>query len=221
MWFPPVDAYASAHDYRLYVWTKATCPPVDISFFSPVLGRTFTECASWRSNVLAQMASLHPALVVFGIAPNYDSAYQVVQNGPAWLSGLAQMISTVRADGSRVMVMGSAPSPPEDIPDCLSAHLDQVSACDFRRAGHRISGGGLDGLDLSGAAAEAATVRQAGGSYVDVAPWFCTSTACLVVVDNLLVYRDNSHITVSYADYLAPLVGDEMAEALTARAPST
>jgi peptidoglycan/LPS O-acetylase OafA/YrhL len=218
MWFPAVDAYANANGYRLYVWTKATCPPVDISFFSPALDRTFTECTEWRDNAVAQMAAMRPALVVLGIAPNYDSAYDVVENGPAWLNGLAQIISAIRGDGSRVLVMGSVPSPPDNIPDCLSANLNQVSACDFSRAGHRISGGGLDGVDLAGDAAEEATVRNAGAWYVEVAPWFCTSTACLAVVDNLLVYWDNSHITVSYATYLAPLVGDEMAGALTGSA---
>ena len=31
-----------------------------------------------------------------------------------------------------------------------------------------------------------------------------------MIVDNLLVFRDNSHITVPYAAYLAPLVNDEV-----------
>ncbi|HLH46328.1 MAG TPA: SGNH hydrolase domain-containing protein, partial [Acidimicrobiales bacterium] len=207
-----VDAYANAHHYRLYVWTKATCPPVDVSFFSPDLGRTFTECAEWRAADEAAMARLHPALVVFGIAPDYDAAYQIVQNGPAWLGGLRRSIKALRADGARVLVMGSAPSPPDVIPDCLSAHLDDVAACDFSRVGHRIGGGGLDGV--LPAADEEAAARAAGASYVDVTPWFCTSQHCVAVVDNLLVYRDNSHITVPYATYLAPLVGDEMSAAL-------
>ena len=44
--------------------------------------------------------------------------------------------------------------------------------------------------------------------------------ACLTVVDNLLVYRDDSHITVTYASYLAPLVGDEMTEAMERVVPA-
>jgi hypothetical protein len=184
------------------------------------LGRTFTECTEWRNNALAAMASLHPALVVFGIAPNYDSAYDIVQNGPAWLAGLAQIISTIRATGSPVLVLGSVPSPPQDIPDCVSAHLDHLEACNFLRAGQRNSGGGLDGIDLAGAAAEATTVARAGDRYADPEPWFCTSNACLAVVDNLLVYRDNSHITVTYATYLAPLIGDEMTEAMEGPVPA-
>jgi hypothetical protein len=165
------------------------------------------------------MASLHPALVVLGIAPNYDSAYDIVQNGPAWLSGLTQMITSVRATGAGVLVLGSAPSPPGYVPDCLSAHLGNVAACNFPRVGHRISGGGLDGIDVPGTDAEQAAVSRAGATYAADASWFCTAATCLTVVDNLLVYRDNSHITVPYATYLAPLVGDEMSLALSG--PST
>jgi hypothetical protein len=214
MWFPSVDAFANAHGYQLYVWTKAACPPVAITLFSPVLDRTWTECQEWYDNALARIAATRPALVVLGIAPNYDAAYHLVQNGPAWQSGLASTLSHIHQDGSRVLVLGSAPSPFTNVPDCLSGHIDDTSACAFSPVGQRISGGGLVGIDQPGAAAEAATVRAGGGIYANVAPWFCTSTVCDVVVQNLLVYRDNSHITVPYADYLAPLVGDEMTLAL-------
>ena len=215
MWFPAVDAYANANGYRLYVWNKAACPPVAISLFSPVLDRAWTECSQWYANVLARVAQTRPSLVVLGIAPNYDAAYGVVQNGPSWQAGLASTIRTLRHDGSRVLVLGSAPGPVYPVPDCLSAHLTDVASCDFSPIGRRVSGGGLVGMDQPGDAAEAATVTSAGGVYADVRPWFCTSSVCDVIVDNLLVYRDQSHITVPYADYLAPLVGDEMALALS------
>lgn len=213
MWYPAVDAYAVDHHYRLYVWTKAACPPVDISLFSPVLGRTDTECAAWRAGVLSRLASLHPSLVVLGVAPNYDAAYGVVQDGPAWNRGLTKVIRAVRSTGAKVVVMGSIPSPPDNIPICLSAHPDDVADCDFPRVGHRISGGGLDGNDQPGTEAEAEAVRAAGADYVYLERWFCGPVTCPVIVDNLLVYRDNSHITVPWADYLAPLVDDELAVA--------
>lgn len=214
MWFPAVDAWANAHSYRLYVFTKAACPPVHVTLFSPVLDRTWTECSQWYSDALATIGQLRPALVVLGIAPNYDSAYDVVQDGPAWLSGLATTLDAVRAAGGRVVVLGSVPSPPTDIPDCLSGELDDVAACEFSPVGQRVSGGGLVGIDQAGARAEATTVTSAGGRYVDVDPWFCTATTCDVIVDNLLVYRDNSHITVTYADYLSPMVEDAMSATL-------
>lgn len=210
MWYPAVDAYAVAHHYRLYVWTKAACPPVDISLFSPVLGRTDTECAAWRAGVLARLASVQPSMVVLGVAPNYDAAYGVVQDGPAWNRGLQKVIRAVQSTGAKAVVMGSIPSPPDNIPICLSAHPDDVADCDFPRVGHRISGGGLDGNDQPGTEAEAAAVRAAGADYVHLERWFCGPVTCPVIVDNLLVYRDSSHITVPWADYLTPLVDDEL-----------
>jgi peptidoglycan/LPS O-acetylase OafA/YrhL len=215
MWFPPVDAYANANGYELHVWTKAACPPVAITLFSPVLDRTWTECSQWYANVMARIATTHPSLVVLGIAPNYDAAYHVVQNGPAWQSGLAATIAAIRRAGSQALVLGSAPGPVTDVPVCLSAHLGNVGACEFSPVGRRVSGGGLVGIDGPGDEAEAATVRSSGAVYADIAPWFCTPTVCDVVVDNLLVYRDDSHVTVPYADDLAPLVGDEMSLALS------
>lgn len=215
MWFPAVEAWANANSYRLYVWTKAACPPVDITLFSPVLDRTWTECSQWYGNIIAQIKVDRPSLVVLGIAPNYDAAYDVVQNGPAWQAGLASTLTAVRKAGSRALVMGSVPGPLLNVPDCLSANLDDMSACNFSPIGRRVSGGGLVGIDQSGDAAEAKTVSSNGGLYANASPWFCTATVCDVVVDNLLVYRDDSHITLPYAQYLAPLVGDEMTLALS------
>jgi hypothetical protein len=89
-----------------------------------------------------------------------------------------------------------------------------VQACDIA-AGEARDGIGLVGYDTAGLKAERRTVEAAGGFFVNVEPWFCTATVCPAIVDNLLVFRDNSHITVPYATYLAPLVADELNLALS------
>jgi hypothetical protein len=38
-WFPALDRAARTRRWRLVSLTKTTCPPVQLSFFSPVLGR--------------------------------------------------------------------------------------------------------------------------------------------------------------------------------------
>jgi peptidoglycan/LPS O-acetylase OafA/YrhL len=213
MWFPAVDELANARHWRLVVWTKATCPPVDITMVSPDLGRTYFECDEWRTTVTSLIDGMHPYLVLLGIAPNYDAPYDVVQDGPAWLSGLERSVRTLRSSGARVLVLGSIDSPDWVVPDCLSAHLDDVGACNVTpRDTH--DGPGLVGYDNAGIIAERTAVVRGGGSFVDVKPWFCANTTCPVIVDNVLVFRDNSHITVQYAEYLAPLIGDEVDLAL-------
>jgi peptidoglycan/LPS O-acetylase OafA/YrhL len=209
MWFPALDALANARHWRLVVWTKATCPPVDVTLVSPDLGRTYFECDEWRADVMSLIQSMRPLLVVLGVAPNYDAAYDIVQDGPAWLAGMERSVRRLRASGARVLVLGSIDSPDWVVPDCLSAHIYDAVACNVTpRQTH--DGPGLVGYDNAGIIAERTAVVRGGGAFVDVKPWFCAPSTCPVIVNNLLVFRDNSHLTVQYADYLAPLVNDEV-----------
>jgi peptidoglycan/LPS O-acetylase OafA/YrhL len=205
MWWPAVDYAADQHHWKLLTLTKATCPPIDISVFSPVLGRHFSECDAWRQSVLARIAAVHPALVILGVARHYTSVYGFTPYDQQWLNGMAQMIRTIRPMGSKVMVIGPVPKPPELVPDCLSAHLDDATACTVR----------VDqAFNTAGLPLEETTVRAAGGSYVDTRPWFCTRGTCAVIVDNLEVWRDDNHITATYSTYLGPAISAELAEIL-------
>jgi hypothetical protein len=51
---------------------------------------------------------------------------------------------------------------------------------------------------------------KAGAVVVDPVPWFCTPTTCPVVVGNILVYRDDSHISMPYVRLLAPLLAERL-----------
>jgi hypothetical protein len=41
---------------------------------------------------------------------------------------------------------------------------------------------------------------------IDPTPWFCTRTTCPIVVGNVLVYKDFSHISTYYARTLVPML---------------
>ena len=200
MWFPAVDQAARQFGWKLITWTKATCPPFPLPIFSPELGRTFTECDEWRADVLDQIAAIHPALVILGVARHYTDIYNFTPYSPVWLSGLGQEVGAIRQLGAQVMVFGPIPKPPFDVPGCLSAHLTDATACTVPLG---------VGINASGMAAEKSVVTQNGGSYVDTEPWFCTTSTCAVMVDNLVVYRDDNHLTQTYASFLTPVVESE------------
>jgi peptidoglycan/LPS O-acetylase OafA/YrhL len=208
MWFPAVDRAANQYGWRLVTWTKATCPPFPVPIFSPVLGRSFTECDEWRADVLHELAAMHPALVILGVARHYTDIYNFTPYSDVWLSGLGQEVGAIRSTGAQVMVMGPIPKPPFDVPGCLSAHLTDASACTVPLS---------TGIDSNGMAAERAIVERNGGTYVDTEPWLCAGSSCVVMVDNLVVYRDDNHLTQTYAGFLAPVVGPTMQEALAGK----
>ena len=88
------------------------------------------------------------------------------------------------------------------VPDCLSAHPDEPSACvrDRKAAINRPARRKLI----------EETVRAGGATVIDPAPWFCTATQCPSVIGNILVYRDQHHMTTAYSRLLAPLLGDAL-----------
>ncbi len=212
MWFPAVESTANQLGLNLYTWTKSTCPPLMIAIFSPVLGRDYTECDQWRQNVLARIAQVHPALVILGVARHYTDIYGFTPYSAQWLQGLSAMVSAIRQLGPKVLVIGPVPKPPFDVPGCLSVHLTSATACTVPLS---------RGINVPGKLAEEHAVAAAGGSYLDPDPWFCTATTCAVMVDNLLVYRDDNHLTATYASYLAPAVTDELGVVLGAPPPTT
>jgi hypothetical protein len=194
MWFPAVEQAAERYSWKLYAWTKDTCPPLVIPVISPDLGRAYTECTTWRNEVLQEIAEIHPALVILGVARHYSPIYGFTVYSSQWMNGLEQMISQIRALGSRVLVMGPIPKPTFTVPNCLSENLSAAQNCASPRD---------SAVDIRGMREEEATVASAGGSYVNTLFWFCTKESiCPPIVDDVLVYRDDNHITATYASFL-------------------
>jgi peptidoglycan/LPS O-acetylase OafA/YrhL len=203
-WFPAIDRLANQQHDALVVMAKATCPPIDITIFQPELGHSYTECDAWRTAELQRMATLRPAVVILGFSREYGIADDhVVVDGQAWLAGLAEMITTIEHDsGARVVLMGDDPYPQQSTPDCLSQNLSDTATCSIPRHYPYYNPGGIP--------QEKAVTASTGAGYVDTDPWFCISTTCTVIVGNMLVYRDDNHISATYASWLTPLVGAHM-----------
>ncbi|MGH3420865.1 MAG: SGNH hydrolase domain-containing protein, partial [Streptosporangiaceae bacterium] len=139
-----------------------------------------------------------------------SSIYGFLPYDQQWLSGLSRMVTTIRAMGSKVVVLGPVPKPQVTVYDCLSAHLTDATACTEPLS---------TGINEAGVAAERAAVTAAGGVYIDIQPWFCTPTTCGTMAGNILMWRDDNHITETYSTFLAPAMSAELAAAFAAASP--
>jgi hypothetical protein len=208
-WFPALDTVAQARHWRLVNITKATCPPMPLTLYSPILGHTFTECAQFRQNAMARIAQEHPAVVVVGVARHYGPEYHFQVFASPWIDSMHTLVSQLRAIGPRVMVMSGTPRPNGDVPNCLSAHLNDVAACTNSTGA---------AVDTNGLSAEQQAVQSAGGRFVNVTPLLCTTAKCPPIIGNVLVYRDDNHITTEAATWLAPVMAAELDATLPAAA---
>jgi peptidoglycan/LPS O-acetylase OafA/YrhL len=202
-WEPALDDLGKRDHWRVESLTKATCPPLPLALRSPVLGRPFRECEEFNRDVLARIQREQPALVVLGIARHYSPPrqlsrdYRLAVYGAAWLHALQTRVVELIAAGSEVVVLGPTPKPPADEPTCVADHLPDATAC----AGSRPAE-----VDAAGMTAERAAVTAAGGHYVSVADWLCTAVRCPAVIGNLLVHRDDNHLSTYLVRWLEPLL---------------
>ncbi len=210
-WFGAFDEAGKANHWKIVTVTKRGCPAADVSVYSAVnrdvLDAPYPECNTWRANALQYIVDLHADLVVF---PMLTRRGMVGHRGSdalrEWGAGLGRTLDTVGASGAKLLVIGDTPkSNGDNIPNCVSSHPLDVAPCGNSRA-KAVLGERLAVL------AEAAPAHHA--TYVDPSNWFCTDTFCPAVIGSLVVYRDDSHLTDSYARYRAPQIADAIRFAL-------
>jgi len=187
---------------------KVTCPLMDLPITSPYLGRAYTECEQWRGEVMDRLQRERPRLIVLSMSRRYGADFGFTSYDPAWVDGLGRLVHRLRSFGSAVVVLGPIPDPRTTVPICLSGHLDDALAC---------SPGRSDATNDAGIAAEVAATTAAGGQYADLTPLFCTAALCPVIVGDNLVYRDDNHVTIEYAQALGPVLGAVAERALVSR----
>jgi peptidoglycan/LPS O-acetylase OafA/YrhL len=193
-WFEPLERIAHERGYRLVLLTKGGCPAVDVVVPTPVLRYT---CPPYRDSAIAWIAENKPAVVVVS-----NSYVQYTDDAETWAAGADATLARLAEVSHRVVVLGDNPSSRTDPPACLSSHVDDARACATPRA---------DAVRPDRISGEVAAARAHGATFVDTTDWFCTPVSCPVVIGDLLVLRDETHLTPPMAEFLTPLLDAALA----------
>ena len=156
------------------------------------------DCGVWRGRVLEQLAALKPDLIIM-------SAYRYKMSGAdagrdpdqAWSDGLDSMMTKIRPLARQVLLLGDSATPVNDTPSCVAGHVSNVGGCMNSRA-TAVKQGRL--------AVERSMATKYNALFVPTSDWMCTDSQCPVVVGNVLMYRDNSHLTATASAFLAPYI---------------
>jgi hypothetical protein len=193
MWAEGFYYAAAQRHWRLEMLAKAACPMLDLPLINDIAHRAYTECDQWRAQIAARLQTEHPQLIVYSVRRAYEESYNAV-----WLDTMTRLVQQLRGTGAKVLVLGPIPDPQSDVPDCLSEHLDDATACSPLRS---------VAVNDPGNAAESVAVKAGGGQYADLTELFCTAERCPVIVGNTLVYGDEAHLTFEYSELMAPVLG--------------
>jgi len=198
-WFPALQRLAVQRDWRLEPMTKSACTPAEVPVYNSQLDRLYTECAAWRQAVLARIAAERPALVVVSMSRAYQLLVDGAQVSAAdrpdlWSRGLAATVRALAGSAGHVVLLGDTPRSVADPPACLSQHMGDMLACATPYA---------QAVDAGHAALEAGVAASTGSAFIDPTAWVCRTDPCPVVFGRFLIYRDQGHITRTYAAGLA------------------
>jgi peptidoglycan/LPS O-acetylase OafA/YrhL len=213
-WFDALNSLSQQHHWRLVVITKEGCTPAEVTFRDDAT----SLCARWRERATARIAALHPALVIVSwarwIQPEATQTAGVPTGyGGPWQDGVAAIFQFLRRSAKHVIFISDTPYLPQSAPDCVAAHLSDVRPCTIGRPAATI----LPAVK----AAELRIAKHEQINSIDPTSWFCAPKICPVIVGNILVYHDKSHMTTEWSRYLAPVLGNAILRITSPAASAT
>jgi peptidoglycan/LPS O-acetylase OafA/YrhL len=206
-WWPAFQNLALKRGWRFISYTKSACGPANVPLFNTGLKRIYTECQTWRDNMVTQIASLHPDVVVLSgagtelFAHSDGTLYSAADAPAAYRTGLATTLESLLHATPHVVLLGDTPATQYDVPVCLSAHPGSILACSTP----------VDqALREPWREATAGAAQDAGVTYIDPTFWVCSSSPCPPTVGDFLIYRDIQHLTPPFAVALATRLGNAL-----------
>jgi peptidoglycan/LPS O-acetylase OafA/YrhL/cellulose synthase/poly-beta-1,6-N-acetylglucosamine synthase-like glycosyltransferase len=193
-WLPALDKAARDQHWKLYSWTKAACPFAGVQVYNSILKREFSECDAFRDKIIDKIKLTAPDVVII------SQSNTVPGNGvtnPQWAEETAKSIGRLQTARIPVVYVGDTPYHQTNVPECVARNLSDVGSCTLKRQYASPYKGRSELLQQ--------TLTATNVTYLDPTDWFCTAKDCPAIVGNLLVYRDESHISTAYSYYLAPL----------------
>ncbi|OZD04558.1 acyltransferase [Rhodococcus sp. 06-235-1A] len=195
-WVTALDALGLEHGFKVVTFLKMGCPLSTDTM--PMLGpNEYPDCLDWTQTVLADVAEMQPDYVfTTATRPREDVPGDYT---PTWYASVWRQLV---ADGVGILGVRDTPWLAYRAIDCL-ADGGTATSCGIPRD---------DALDPVNPAL-ASSFQLQGFSALDLSDAVCDATVCRVEQGNVLVYRDEHHLTATYVRTLTRELGRQVGSA--------
>jgi peptidoglycan/LPS O-acetylase OafA/YrhL len=202
-WLPAVNRLAAENGWQVSSYTKTSCPFTAGRILRD--GQEFTECGKWNEAIRDELAGQG-----FDLVLTSTSRYEAPA-GESVAEGYAQAWSGLEDDGVQVAAILDPRHPGFNVPECLETNPGNPNECAF----------GLDEAQKTGTHQQVAALNTADTvDALEPTEWICPRGTCAPVIGDVVVWRDSSHLTATYAETLAPMLGDALHDRSLAPAPA-
>ncbi len=190
-----LNAMALKNNWKVDMYAKGGCP---FSFAVRVHDQLLTKtCPAWVDNVASKLNAEHYDLIL----TSQRSGVDWVNGNSAAASGLAKLWKEMLAAGNQIVAIKDNPSPGKNIVSCLISSAD----CDSPRSKALVFDPQVEAAQLAPAVA-----------LLDFDDVYCDTNRCFAVIGNAIVYRDDNHLTDTFARSLSALIEPRLKAALQA-----
>ena len=201
---PTVRKIAEANNAELRVITKGSCPLTEAlrGVGTPIS----TSCDAWNGSVQEYLSENTEISKMFVSASAYNK-FQPEGDLDWFDSGIAGYHTAwdeIPDTTTSIVVIRDVARQWDKVPECITANPDDYEAA----CASNLEEGILDDPLLE--AAKSSDDPRI--SIIDPIPYMCDDDSCPVVIGGVLVYRDQHHLTVLFAETLAPLLMKQMEE---------
>jgi peptidoglycan/LPS O-acetylase OafA/YrhL len=174
-WMPSILWAASQDGWSVVPLVELGCGP----------SRYSNVCHSYFHWAVHQVQVLHPDVVLIGGQLKVASPEEKQDS----VTGISMLVDAVKPFAKNVIVIGDPPTQHGQPVDCLLARGATLAKCTWTLTDDQIS----VYQDVARAA------RSGGAAFLDTIGWFCLENQCPMVIGRTVAYRDNDHISVTYA----------------------
>jgi peptidoglycan/LPS O-acetylase OafA/YrhL len=204
MWSGPIITLAQQHHWKVKVFLKVGCPPIDTPMWRPERDDSYSECTQWRAWALRTIALIKPDRIIatgYTQSPMEDPRTggmlptSAVHRGTQLLAaGMKPVLQQLKAITPDLTVLSDDTTLPGEPTDCLGAQHATLRTCVTS----------LNPTTKARNAAWKAATLAVHGTWVDTTQWLCSGGLCPLVIGNVVVYTDEHHLTRTFAKTLVP-----------------
>jgi peptidoglycan/LPS O-acetylase OafA/YrhL len=188
MWMPGFVQFALRYHWTLVPLIKDGCVPSVMDSNS--------GCATWYRWALEQVRRLRPRAVVVS---EFWSSW-----GPGGVAAVERELRDLAPLAHRLAVVEDPPARPQAAVDCLLARGATLGSCVFR----------VTPDEWAAYSSLQREAKAAGIGYVRTVQWFSARSLSPTVIGTIITYRDQTHITATYARMLAAPFAADVAVAI-------
>ena len=203
-WSPAVSEVFPSPEWQILVLTKSACAIVDKTWHYNKAGGDYTVCTEWRNMVLDYIDMIAPDVLIIGSSATYNFT------ATDWVDGTTRVLQRVAPSVGHVVLIAGTPHLSFDGPSCLE---------DPWRFSFRLINGDREceeAMTETRSDVVANYLRQSASGFVNVGVvelggLVCPDGRCAAQTpDGVVIFRDEKHITASFARSLVPLFKDRL-----------